>query len=300
MTGYAPRDWRDRALALSSRLIAKPLMAMPLPWGVHRAAMKTVAAARRPPPKLDVDAVRLGPRAARIAAPPDPKVTALWFHGGGFTVGSPETHAHLTDTIAVEGVRIVAPSYRLAPEHPFPAGYEDCLAAARALAAQGPFALGGDSAGATLAASVLAQLLADGTPPLRVALIAPAGDFDPMRPDPDGADDLFLSRPLLERIARAYAAGHDPRDPRLSPVFAEFPDCPPVLIHCSKGEILESDAEALAARFRAGGASVRIVKGHALPHAWHMAAGHAPAADAALREVAAFLRGDRPGTDATP
>ena len=286
------RHWRDRALALASRYVGRPLMAAPLPWSVHRAALGTLSALRRPPPRLAVEWRRVGPRPARLAAPPAPAARVLWFHGGGFVVGTPDTHAHLTDTLASHGLALTVPDYRLAPEHPFPAAYEDCLGVARAVAAEGPFALGGDSAGGTLAASVLARLVADGTPPTRVALIAPAADLDPARPDPEGARDLFLSRPLLERIVTAYAAGADPSDPRLSPVHADFAGAPPVLIHCSEGEILEGDCDALAARMRTQGVDVSVTKARALPHAWHMAAGSAPAADRALAEIAAFLRGD--------
>ncbi|WP_141134328.1 alpha/beta hydrolase [Jannaschia aquimarina] len=286
-----PTTWQDRALALSARFGAKPALAAPLPWSVWRSAVQ-IAVRDTARPGLHVEWGRIGSREARIATPRDPVETVLWCHGGCFTLGSPRTHARLTDPMAAAGLRFVVPNYRLAPEHPFPAGYEDCLAAAREIAAQGPFLLGGDSAGGTLAASVLAQLLADGTPPLRVALIAPAADLDPARPDPTGARDLVLSRPLLERIARDYVAGANPADPRLSPLRADYPGCPPVLIHCSHGEILEEDCDRLADRMRDGGGQVTVEKAAGLPHAWHIAAGRAPAADAALAQMAAFLKGD--------
>ena len=290
MTPLRPLGWRDRALAISAQAFAKPALAAPVPWGVWRAAVRGVVR-DTPPPGVTVERTSCGTVDARVATPAAPVATVLWCHGGCFTLGSPETHARMTDPLAATGLRVVAPRYRLAPENPFPAGYEDCLAAARAVAAEGPFVLGGDSAGGTLAASVLAQLLADGTPPLRVALIAPAADLDPSRPDPSGARDLVLSRPLLERIGRDYVAGADPTDPRLSPVRARFDGCPPVLIHCSRGEILEEDCDRLADRMRAGGGAVTVEKAEGLPHAWHVAAGKAPAADLALARIAAFLHG---------
>ncbi|UWQ20180.1 alpha/beta hydrolase [Jannaschia sp. W003] len=283
--------WRDRALALSSRYVAKPLMAAPLPWSLHRAAMGALAALRQPLPGVSVETVELAGVRARRSVGPEGGPRLLWLHGGGFVLGSPESHAHLLDTLALAGLEVTAPAYRLAPEHHFPAAYDDCLAAARAMAVRGPFAIGGDSAGASLAASVLARLLADGTAPCCAALIAPAADFDETRTEPEAADDLFLTRPLMLRIAQAYADGHDPRDPRLSPVHAAYPGCPPVLIHCSRGELLEEDADQLAERMRGFGAEVTVDKARALPHAYHMAAGSAPAADRALAEIAAFVRG---------
>ena len=284
---------RDRAVAAGARWIARPLLALPWPdrllWPAFRLAFR--AGQPRAPRDLLVEERPLGETWARVARPPGGGPTLLWLHGGAFVAGSPRTHARLTDPIARAGLRVVAPAYPLAPEHPFPAAFEAALDAARALAAEGPFALGGDSAGGTLAAAVAARLLADGTRPTRIALVAPPAILDPARrPDP-AARPMFLSRPLLLRLLRAYAPGADPADPRLSPARAAFPGCPPVLIHVSAGELLEPDADALADAMRRGGGAVRVVRGRGLPHAWHLAAGMAPAADRALADIARFLRG---------
>ena len=289
----AARGPRDRAAAAAARWVARPLLAMPVPdavlWGAFRAAF-ALSTPRRAP-GLVVTHEHLEGGAARVAAPPGGGPTVMWIHGGAFVAGSPATHARLTDPMARHGLRVVAPAYPLAPAHPFPAAHDACLAAARALARHGPFALGGDSAGATLAASIVAPLLAEGVRPTRLALVAPAADLDPDRAAPPGAREMLLSRRLLLRLQRAYAAGADPTDPRLSPARARFDRPPPALIHVSEGELLEPDADALAARLREGGGSVRVVRGRGLPHAWHLAAGIMPAADRALADIAAFLRG---------
>ena len=289
MSDWRPTGWRDRALAFSAWAFAKPALAAPLPWTLYRRAVG-LAVRDAPPAGLRVTWERIGPHGARVADPGPGAPTVLWFHGGCFTLGSPRTHARLTDPIARTGLRMVVPTYRLAPEHPFPAAYEDCLAAARQVAAEGPFLMGGDSAGGTLAASVLAQLLSDGVTPERVALIAPAADLDPGRPEPAAARDLVLSKPLLRRVGRAYVRDADPADPRLSPAHARFEGCPPALLHCTRGELLEEDTEALARAMRAGGAAVTVEKARDLPHAWHIAAGRAPVADAALARIGRFLR----------
>ncbi|MBM2577693.1 alpha/beta hydrolase [Jannaschia sp. Os4] len=283
--------WRDRMVAGLADRVAEPLLRRPLPVAAMRAAF-ALATPLRAPKGAAVEWQDVGGVQARVLTPPDARGDLLWCHGGAFVAGSPRSHARLTDLVAMaSGLRVTTPAYRLAPEHPFPAAYEDCLAAAHAMAARGPFALAGDSAGATLAASVCAQLCADGTPPARMALICPAGRLDAARPDPADADPMFLSRPLLERLLALYAPGADPTDPRLSPVHADFPGAPPTLIHVADGELLEEDSDALAAQLRAGGADVRIRRVRGLPHAWHLAAGIAPAADRALDGIAAFLRG---------
>lgn len=280
-----PLTWRDRAVAALSDHVAQPLLRFPVPFRLFRAAFE-LAAPRRAPGA--VEWAEMGGVRCRRMTPEGASGDILWCHGGAFVAGSPRAHARLTDPVAARaGMRVTTPAYRLAPEHPFPAGYEDCLAAARAMPR--PFVLAGDSAGATLAAAVLARLCAEGRPPRRAVLIAPAGLLDPDRPDPEGADPMFLSRPLLARILRAYAPGADPRDPRLSPALADYPGAPPVLIHVAEGEMLEADAHAIADRVRAGGGTATVETARGMPHAWHLAAGVAPAADAALARVADFL-----------
>ena len=294
MTAYRPTTLRDRLVWLGARWIVRPLLRLPWPpgplWRAFRLAFRS-AAPRRVRAGLSVGWRRIGPLDCRVATPGGGGPTVLWLHGGAFVAGSPAAHARLTDPMAATGLRVVAPAYPLAPEHPFPAAHDAALATARALAAEGPFALGGDSAGATLAASILAPLLAKGIRPMRVALLAPAALLDPSRRVPDDARPAFLSQPLLLRLLDAYAPGADPDDPRLSPARAAFPDCPSVLIHCSKGELLEPDADALADAMRTGGGTVTVAKAHGLPHAWHLAIGIAPAAGRAVADVAAFLRG---------
>ncbi|WP_308914782.1 alpha/beta hydrolase fold domain-containing protein [Jannaschia sp. LMIT008] len=275
-------------LGMASKWVARPLLMLPWPWWVFRAAFAMVTPRRRAA-GLTVEWRDVGGVPCRIASPGPAAPALVWCHGGAFVAGSPNSHARITDRIARRGFRVVVPRYRLAPEHPFPAGFQDCLAVAGAMSGREPIALGGDSAGATLAASVLARLLLAATPPVAVALIAPAAELDPARRIATGADPMFLSVPMLQRILDAYAPGADPSDPDLSPGQAAFPACPPVTIHCSAGELLEEDSLRLGAAMEAGGGAVTLVRGRGLPHAWHLAAGFLRVADDALSDLGDFL-----------
>ena len=216
----------------------------------------------------------------------------LWLHGGGFVLGSAHSYARLALALAQRsGRRVILPEYRLAPEHPFPAGPDDCIAVARDLIAEGPLALGGDSAGGTLALTTLADLLADGTPPERVVLVSPAVDLDPSRQTPDTRGEMIFPLALLHRVARDYVGCADPRNPRVSPIHAVFDNSPPVLIQCATGEVLEADTDAIAEHLVRAGVSVEVQKTDGVPHVWQLFVGRTPKADHAVDAMAAFLRG---------
>lgn len=285
-------SWRDTALALAARGVAKPLLSLPLPWHVHRRALR-FAEQQRPDEDITFVTTEIAGVPCGIVTPRTHHGTLLWLHGGGFVLGSARSYLPLASALARQsGRRVILPDYRLAPEHPFPAAPDDCLAVARELATQGPFALGGDSAGGCLAAAVLADLLRDGTPPTRLVLASPAADLDPARPTPDMRGEILFPKSLLYRMAGEYAGTADPLDPRLSPIHGSYPGAPPTLIQCARGEVLEGDADALADCFRAGGGSVEVEKTDGVPHDWQLFVGHTPKADRAVVRMTDFLRVD--------
>ena len=104
------------------------------------------------------------------------------------------------------------------------------------------------------------------------------------------ANDLIFPVSILRRIGRDYGGGHDPGDPRLSPVRADFTGAPPTLIQCAKGELLEGDSAAIAARLREAGADVTFERWSGVPHVWHFMAGSAPVADRAIARMADFAQ----------
>ena len=286
-----PDTWRDRALLLACRVSARPFLSLPLPWSVHRRAFLLTAPTLPRRPGLTVTATTIAGVPGRITAPEAPRGTILWLHGGGFVLGSSRgVYANLAAALArATNMRVVMPDYRLAPEHPFPAGPDDCLAVARALSAEGPLVLGGDSAGGCFALTTLAGLLACGTPPARVLLASPAVDLDPARPVPPAPGEVVLPVSMLRRVCRDYVGQADARDPRVSPIHADFTGAPPVLIQCARGEILEGDSDAIAERLRAAGAQVTVQKETGVPHVWQVFAGRTPKADRAIAAMAKSL-----------
>ncbi|MEL6689589.1 MAG: alpha/beta hydrolase [Pseudomonadota bacterium] len=292
-----PRHWRDRVIAWGARRIAQPRLASPAPWTAHRHGFEKAAGLRRfsKARGVTVKPIQLGPEGALEIAPPSLERRLVWIHGGGFVVGSPETHlVMLTHLAKVANALVIAPRYRLAPEHPFPAGPDDVDAAmAEAMAYRtetGPLTLGGDSAGGCLALVALQKLLRDGTPPAGVLLFSPATITDPARPVPD-ADDLLFPEEILHRIGASYSADADPKDPRFSPVNGDYTGAPPTLIQCVSREFLEEDSDAIAARLSSQGAQVTLEKVTRMPHVWQFMAGSSPLADDAIARAAAFMRG---------
>ncbi|MEM6729482.1 MAG: alpha/beta hydrolase fold domain-containing protein [Pseudomonadota bacterium] len=292
-TMVRPAHWRDRMINFGARNLVRPSLALPVPWSVHRAGFAMGGVMRPRAPGVTTQEVEIAGRPALIHRTENPKRRLLWMHGGGFTVGSPWTHAGLCSHLALEAdAAIICPSYRRAPEHPFPAAFDDALAALKEAegieTALGPLALGGDSAGGCLILSAMAQRLREGARYATLLLSSPAGFIDGTRPIPPEARDLLFPISILRRIARDYAGNADPRDPRLSPIFERFEHAPPTLIHCVTEELLAEDSEKLEARMREDGVDVHLEKFSGAPHAFHFMAGASPRANAALRRLVAF------------
>lgn len=285
-------SWRDRMLVQACRFGIKPVLALPLPWIVHRGAAHLLSPL--PPGAADVSVARrdIGGVPCRVYTPKGATGVLLWLHGGGFVLGSSRgLYGSFATTLARRsGRRVILPDYRLAPEHPFPAAPDDCLAVAQAVAAEGAFALGGDSAGGNLALVTLAQLLALGAAPDRLLLASPAVDLDPDRVPPVDAEELVLPKRMLRRVVRDYLAGTDFRDPRVSPLFASFDGAPPVLIQCAERELLAGDTDAIATHLARAGAEVTVQKERDVPHVWQLFAGRTPKADRAVDAMVDFLR----------
>ena len=292
-----PRHWRDKLIAWVARRIAQPRLASPAPWTAHRRGFEASAGLKRfsKARGVAVRPVALGPEGALEISPPSPERRLIWIHGGGFVVGSPETHLVMLTYLARAATALVlAPRYRLAPEDPFPAGPDDVDAAVTECmnysSDVGTITLGGDSAGGCLALVALQKLLRDGRPPSGILLYSPATIVDPARPVPD-ANDLLFPEVILHRIGESYAGQADTTDPRLAPVLGDYRGASPTLIQCVSGEYLEEDSDAIAARMGDQGAKVTLEKVTRMPHVWQFMAGSSPLADAAIDRSAAFIRG---------
>lgn len=221
----------------------------------------------------------------------------LYLHGGAYVAGSPETHAAMLARLsALSGLPVFAPDYGLAPECPFPAALEDAEAAWRHLLRLGyrpeQIGLGGDSAGGGIAFALLSRLCRAGTPPGAAVGFSPWADLGgggASRQSNARADPLLPAERAAE-VAEMYLQGHPAEDPDASPVFAEFPGAPPVLLQYSETEILRDDTIRLAHRLRGFGAEVTLQRWADAPHVWQFFDGWIPEARAALVAAGAFLR----------
>ncbi len=252
----------------------------------------------------------IGPCPALWTGPADSDgPVILYFHGGGYVTGSPRTHAPLARYLARRTeAPVCLPRYRLAPEHPFPAAFEDAVGAWEALIARGhdpaQVALGGDSAGGGLALALLAHLCATGqAKPAAVFAFSPFTDLTLSGASlrENARSEILLPAERLEKLRARILQGADPSDPRISPLFGDFTDAPPVFLQVARTEILRDDALRMAEALRAQGVEVRCDVWGNLPHVWQFFPGWLPEARRALDQVAAFLRARiAEGGDAPP
>jgi acetyl esterase len=238
---------------------------------------------------------------ARQGGPDRPAV--VYFHGGGWVQGDLETHHGLCARLALgSGALVVAIDYRLAPEHPFPAAVEDCLAAYRWLRSHGReigadptrVAVAGDSAGGNLAAVVSQQVAAAGEPPPTAqALIYPAVDFVLDTPSHrDLEDGHIIPRDRILWYADQYLpAGVDRLDPRASPLRArDLAGQPPTLVVTAGFDPLRDEGRAYAKALRAAKVDVLHHEYSGQIHAFVSLTKAIPQGLACTEEIGEFLR----------
>ena len=203
--------------------------------------------------------------------------TLLYFHGGGYVVGSTVSHRHIVARIALAAkARVLSVDYALAPENPFPAAVKDAVKAYRWLLDQGQkpeqIALAGDSAGGGLAAATLLAVREEGLPlPAGAALISPWSDLTCATGSYETraeADPMIMPEGIRE-LANVYLTGADPRDPLASPNFGNLAGLPPLLIQVGDDEVLLDDSRNLAARAREAGVDVELEVAPDMFHVWH-------------------------------
>ncbi len=232
------------------------------------------------------------------AAGSDPDRVILYLHGGGFSAGSLTSHQRLAaDLSAACSARVLLIDYRLAPEHPFPAGLDDCVTAYRWLLDQeikpGQLAIAGDSAGGGLAVSTALRLKEDDLDqPAALIALSPwvnmACDGETM--DSKAKDDPVTQQAALQRAANDYLNGHDNKDPLVSPVFGDLRGLPPLFIQVGSREVLLDDSRKLAVRARADDVPVRLEEWPGLFHVWHMMADWLTDGRRAIAGIGAFVR----------
>jgi monoterpene epsilon-lactone hydrolase len=248
---------------------------------------------------LNFEEVSLGGLSALASRPPAARDDRrlLYFHGGGYVLGSPDGHRGVTAELGrAAGVPVVTPRYRLAPEHPFPAAVDDALAAYRALLAGGLVAksivVGGDSAGGGLALAMLVAARDAGLPlPAAVLAISPWVDLGcaGASMETKRAEDPMIGREGLLAMARHYLQATPADHPLASPLGADLAGLPPLLIQVGSAEVLLDDATRLAARAGAAGVAVRLDVWPDMPHVWHLMQAALREGRAAIREAGRWL-----------
>jgi acetyl esterase len=227
----------------------------------------------------------------------------VYLHGGGWLAGDLDTHDRLCRSLANRsGATVIAVDYRLAPEHPFPAGLEDgaaALAWTRAHAAEigldpNRLAVAGDSAGGNLAA-VIARRDRDagGAPPLRLQLlVSPITDGAMDTPSyTENGEGHYLTRADMRWYWGHYLAGADPLQPDASPLRAtDLRGLPPAWVLTAEYDPLRDEGEAYAERLRAAGVPVACQRRAGMVHGFVRWAGAVDDAAAVLDEAAAALR----------
>ncbi len=223
--------------------------------------------------------------------------TLLYFHGGSYIFGSARvTHADLISRLAVgTKLRVIAPEYRLAPEHPYPAALEDALAAFAALSksvAPHEIVLVGDSAGANLALALQLALRDRGAPQARAAiLISPWLELSARRPSCRNNERYdYGHTSLLLRHARDFAGGVGLDDSRVSLLNAELASLNPVVVQVGGAERLYDEGVEFVARARRAGAEATLDIAPEMPHLAPALADFHPAAKRALESVIAHVQ----------
>lgn len=229
-----------------------------------------------------------------------PSRVMLYFHGGAYFMGSPQSHRELTWRLAeTSRCRVFAINYRMVPDSNFPCWVEDAVTAYRYLLQQGyraeDIVFAGDSAGGNLVLTALMSIRDQGYPmPLAAICLSPWTDLSC-----SGATflsnlerDSMLKTEALTAIGRyiAEASGHDLHDPLLSPLFGSFKDFPPLLVHVSDQEILLDDARSLVVAARKEGVKVTFKEFSNLPHVFHIFAAYLPESQIAINEVGEFVK----------
>jgi epsilon-lactone hydrolase len=284
--------------AIRALLASKP---RPLGWAERRQRLDEVGSTWPVADDILLQSVDLDGMPGEWSEAPDADTSRvlMFFHGGGYCSGSIASHRRMvTEAGRAAGVQTLAIGYRLAPEHPFPAAFEDAQRAWQSLRRHGiaaaNIAIGGDSAGGGLTLALLTCLRDAGEVlPGCAWLVSPWTDLTLSGATlvTKDTDDPLIHLTYLTELAAAYLpAGMARTDPRVSPLYADLRGLPPLLIQVGSAETLLADATRLAAA--AGEADVRVTLEiwPDMIHAWPLWNAHLEPGRRALETAGAFLR----------
>lgn len=247
---------------------------------IRARTLRTDARLARRSPDIEIESiVAAGVPAQWIgAASLSDRGTLLYLHGGAWCLNLPFIYRRMAARLSqMTGMRVLLPDYRLAPEHPFPAGIDDCFAVYRWLIEQGyssrPLALAGDSAGGSLALVTLMRARQAGLPmPRGAALLSPSTDLTCSGPSMQynaEADPMFSSA-AVDLLPDLYCPGQDRSNPLVSPLFGNWNGLPSLLFHAGSTEMLLDDSVRAHDRARQSGVDAQIEVFVGMPHVFQV------------------------------
>ena len=271
-------------------------------FNLHR--LREGMGARQEPANKDVKCSRTQidhmPAEWVVAPGADPDLRLLYLHGGGYVSGSGANYIPLAANIsAASRCAVLLPDYRLAPEHPFPAGLEDCIRAHEWMIAAGPYGpasaratfIAGDSAGGGL---TLATLLAlrdrrrplpkDGVPMSAFADLTLTSESIQGQSE----NELYMHPSCLPEFVKLYVGAGDVCNPLVSPVFGDYTGIPPLLIQVGEYEVIRDDSVRVAAKARADGVAVKLEVWPGQVHVFQIRG--LPESRQAIEHIADFMR----------
>jgi len=288
-----------------NRALLKPVFGPPFSYPFQRAWFEIMATACLVPKQTQVTSISMGSvQVEKVTStqPSDFKTSnksqgiILYLHGGAYCICSPRTHRSLTANLAKHcQMDVYVPDYRLAPEHAFPAGIDDCIEAYQWLLNQGyrgeQITLAGDSAGGGLVMATAQRIMQQGlSKPCALVLISPwVNQTLPQKDKQTDGIDSLLRWSNLEKGVSSYLQGHDISDPLASAVFADLTDFPPLLIQVGSEEILLADARELYQRAREFNLDVTLTEYQDAWHVFQLQAGMLKLADKAITEIQQFV-----------
>lgn len=227
----------------------------------------------------------------------DEERVIYYLHGGGYTLGSINTHREMVSRLArAAKARILLVDYRLAPENPFPVAVEDSVAGYKWLLSSGvkpnQVVIAGESAGGGLTVATMVALK-DARQPLPAAFIclSPWVDLECTGESMVSKAELdpLLQRDQLREMARLYLGGNAPSTPLASPIYADLTGLPPLLIQIGTAEVLYDDATRLAERAKSAGVPVILEPWEDMIHMWYFFAAMLPEGQQAIDRIGEFV-----------
>lgn len=284
--------------AIRALLSSKP---RPVGWPERRKRLDDIGSVWPAADDVKLETVDIGGVEGEWSIVPgsDASRVLLFFHGGGYCSGSIVSHRRMvTEAGRAAEMRTLAIAYRLAPEHPFPAAYDGALIAWRFLQNQGilatHIAVGGDSAGAGLAVTLICRLRDAGEEiPACAWLVSPWIDLTMSGSTlvTKATIDPIINKEYLNELADAYLpVGTDRKDRRVSPLFANLRNFPPILVQVGSAETLLDDATRFAAAARTADVEVTLEIWPHMIHVWPLWNAHLECGRRALLSAGSFIK----------